>query len=368
MNILINIFVGIFAAYAFQKRSKPCGLGYWRGAAGAVGGVIPHLDFLLYGIGGGFGLLHQYAETWSLIIAPVLAWAAACVLSWVNKGYLPESPKTWQKFFTPVLAAVLACIFLGIVTENGVALIAPFWQAKLGLGILYSFDIGLLFGLVGFIVLAVVLPKARIDISQLAMVLLIGYVGLATTFKLKANAIGGRYAQVMELEVEHIYTLPQPLSPFYWRIIVKTTDGRLHDTMVSLKRKNAIVVTPETSPVRRAKAPYKPVHEAVWRIYNRFGFDDDNRDFAKAAWRSDISKRLGWVSRFAVLKDFVTYDNKRCARFKDLRFEGIQSGNLGEYLICQQPAAEQAENKHDDGWLAYQAADDGTFLMLDPIY
>lgn len=366
MNILISILVGIFAAYAFQKRSKPCGLGYWRAAAGAIGGAFPHIDILFYGIGGGFGLLHQYAETWSLILCPVFSWMIACGLSWVNKGYLPESPKTWQKFFTPTLAAMLTSILLGVITENGVALLAPFWQAKLGFGILYSFDIGVFIGLILFLALAVVLPRIRIEIAQVVLALLIGYTGVATTFKLKADAIADRYAAAMEIEVDRTFTLPQPLSPFYWRIIIKTADNRLHDTRVSLKRKHTIVVTPETSALRRAKAAYKPVHEAVWRIYNRFGYEDP--EFAAAAWRSNISHRLGWASRFAVLKDFVTYDNMRCARFKDLRFEGAQYGNLGEYLLCQQSAASQAEHKHDDGWIAYQAADDGAFLMLDPIY
>ena len=366
MNILINILIGIFAAYAFQKRSKPCGLGHWRGVAGALGGAVPHIDILFYGIGDGFGLLHQYAETWSLFLTPVLALMIAAVLARLKKGFLPESPYTWQKFFTPTLAGALMALFLAVICEKGAALLAPFWQAKLSFGVLYSFDIGLFIGLLVFMALGVMFRRLRIEISQLVLLLLIGYIGVATTFKLKANAIGDRYAQAMELEVDHVYALPQPLSPFYWRIIVKTTDQRLHDTMVSLKRKRTIVVTPETPPLRRAKAAYKPVHEAVWRIYNRFGYEDT--DFVAAAWRSEVSQRLGWASRFAVLKDIVTYENKRCARFKDLRFEGTQMGDLGEYLVCQQSAAEQAENKHDDGWMAYQAADDGSFLRLDPIY
>ena len=367
MNILISILIGIFAAYAFQTRAKPCGLGRWRAVAGALGGAAPHGDFLFYIFGTDFGLLHQYSETWSLFLAAPIALTIAYALSFFNKGFLPESTKTWQRFFTPTIVAMLTVIFFTTLTEQGAALIAPFWQAKLSLGVLYSFDIGLFIGLCVFFAIGLVLRRARIEVAQLVLILMIGYTGVVTTFKLKADAIGERYAENMGLEVEHVYSIPQPLSPFYWRIIVKTSDERLHDTMVSLKRKNPIVVTPKTSALRRAKAAYMPVHAAVWRIYNRFGYED-NASFAAAAWRSEISDRLGWASRFAVLRDIVTYKDMRCARFKDLRFEGVQSGSLGEYLICQQTAAEQAENKHDDGWIAYQAADDGSFLMLDPIY
>ncbi|MBA43891.1 MAG: hypothetical protein CMF62_07810 [Magnetococcales bacterium] len=366
MNILINILIGIFAAYAFQKPSKPCGLGYWRGVAGALGGAVPHIDILFYGLGHDFGLLHQYAESWSLFLVPVFALGIAAGLSYLKKGFIPESPYTWQKFFTPTLAGALMAVLLSVISEKGAALLAPFWQAKLGFGILYSFDIGLFIGLLIFLAVGILLRKFRAEVAELVLVLLIGYTGVTTTFKMKANAIGDRYAKAMELEVEHVYAMPQPLSPFYWRIVVKTTDQRLHDTMVSLKRKRTIVVTPETPPLRRAKAAYKPVHEAVWRIYNRFGYEDS--DFAAAAWRSDIAQRLKWLSRFSVLKDIVTYEDRRCARFKDLRFEGAQMNELGEFLICQQTAAEQANDKHDDGWMAYQAVDDGSFLMLDPIY
>ncbi len=358
MHFLINICIGILSSWAFRKRVATDGLGLWRPLAGALGAVFPHVDNAFYSLSNSYALLHQYAETWSLVLCPLYAWVLSQALALLAGGYLPESPRTWQKFFIPVFVGMLLAIGLGVFTEQGVALFAPFWHGRASLGVIHSFDIGLLFGLSGFILLGIAIARWKTDLARIVFVLLIAYLGILGTFKAKADNIAERYAQAMKIDVVSIYTEPQPLSPFYWRIVVHTADERLHETTVSLKRKNVIKVTASTSPLRRAKAAYNPVHAALWRIYNRFGYNAPS--FARSAWESEISQKLSWMNRFAVIKDFVEYENQHCARFKDIRFKGTQSGMLGVYLICQ-----NTTDRNEDNWRAYQAATDGTFFRLN---
>lgn len=356
MHILISLVLAFLVAWAFRKRSKPDPLGWWRVAACVVAALLPHLDHTFYWINPAFGLGYQYTFMWSALLAPVFAFAIAQGFSALSGGNQPESKRTWQRFFVPVMATMVFNLLLAVLSENGIALLAPLWFGRFSFSILHSFDVGLLVGLVVFTLLAVSLAPFRTDIARLTLALLLVYIGIVGTFKLKAYGVGETYASAMGLQVEKIYTLPQPLSPFYWRIVVLTRDARLHDTRVSLKRENPIPITPGMNVVQRAKASYMPVHAPVWRIYNRYGLD--NPEFLKLAWQSEISQSLGWASRFAVYQRTRTYQDMQCAQLKDLRFDGVKSEHLGTYLLC----------RDESGWRAYQAADDESFFELDVIY
>lgn len=356
MHLIISIVVAILVAWAFRRRSKTDPLGLWRVAACVVAALLPHVDKAFYWVSPALGLGYQFTFMWSALLAPLFAFAIAQGFSWLSGGKLPESKRTWQRFFVPVMATMAFNLLLAVLSENGVALLAPLWFGRFSFSIVHSFDVGLLVGLVVFALLALSIGSFRTDAGRITLALLIVYVGVVGTFKLKAYNVGERYAAGMDLQVEKIYTLPQPLSPFYWRVVVLTKDNRLHDTRISLKRDNVVPITPDMNTVEKTKASYMPVHGAVWRIYNRFGLD--NPAFLKKAWQSKISQSLGWASRFAVYQKMRIYEGMQCAQLKDLRFEGSRSEHLGTYLLCH----------GKDSWKAYQAADDESFLQLDVIY
>lgn len=360
MHFLISIYIGILTAWAFRKRQNTDTLGLWRVGACLVAALVPHLDQLFYLFGEGTGLVYQYTFMWSALLAPVFAFAIAQGFSYISGGHQPESKRTWQRFFLSVFAVFVFNIALAVFSQNGVALLAPLWFGRASLSIIHSFDIGLLIGLLVFTLLGLMMGKWKTDVARVVLVLLIAYVGIVGTFKIKAYNVGIRYGEAMELNVEKVYTLPQPLSPFYWRIVVLTDSGRLHDTRISLKRENPIPLTPGMNAVQRAKASYMPIHAAIWRIYNRYG--QTAPDFVMEGWQSDISQSLGWPSRFAVFEKLREYEGMTCAQLKDLRFEGVKSEHLGVYLLCR--------NKEGDNsvWQAYQAADEDEFFRLDAIY
>lgn len=360
MHILISLVLAFIVAWAFRKRGKPDPLGWWRVGACVTAALLPHTDNLFYFIGSSFGFIYQYTFMWSLVLAPLFAFGIAQAFSAISGGNQPESRRNWQRYFVPVLATMIFNLLLALMSENGIALLAPLWFGRFSLSILHSFDVGLLIGMVVFALLAFFVGAFKTDIARATLMLLLVYMGIVGTFKLKAYNVGERYADSMGLQVENVYTLPQPLSPFYWRIVVETEDGRLHDTRISLKRSNPIPITPDMNLVQRAKASYMPIHAAIWRIYNRYGLD--NPEFVRLAWQSDISKTLGWASHFAVYQKMRTHKGMQCAQMKDIRFSGIKSGHLGRYLLCRD------SDDTDNGWKAYQAAEDASFFRLEAIY
>ena len=362
MNSLVNILLGIVVAWAVQPRNgRDDGLGWWRVLAGALAAWSPHLDNLFFLVGPGFGLHHQYAETWSLLLAPFWAMVVAYFMSWLAGGHhhhhheFEPATRSWQQFYLPVVAALYAALLLALLTAQGVMPLAPFLHWRFGFNIIYPFDLSIFFGLFFTTIICFLARTWWRDIARIALVLLLGYVVVVGTFRWRAVSVAEAYSKAMGLDVAASYVLPQPISPLNWRLIVETKKGRLHDAMVNVYRSKERVVSDSSTRAWRVSAMYKPVDKAVWRIYSRFGYDDDQA-FAEAAWQSKVNKKFRWESRFAVMKDIVNYEDHRCARFKDIRFAGAKRRYLGEYLLCR---------LNDTQWGIYQAADDGSFLRLD---
>lgn len=352
MHSLLCFLLGVVCAWATKRKNGPDSLGWWRAAAGAAGGLFPQLDNVFSFVGSAFWLKHQYAETWSIVLLPLYALGLSYVFGYFL-GRTRGNNREWHHFFLPVFAAMTMSVFFGLLTSGGVMAFAPLVDWRLTGDVLYDFDLFIFLILMVAVLGGVALHGFRRDVARVALVILLGYVVVVATFKIKATDFADTYADAMKLDVIEQHTLPQPLSPFHWRLILETRDNRLHDTLIHLFLTDERVVRDDSTRVWRIASLYKPREKAVWRIYNRFG--RRNPDFVRAAWLSKENSDYRWFSRFAVVQDLVNHDNATCARMKDLRFEGARRGELGQYLICQMR----------QGWALYQAQPDGAPVRLE---
>lgn len=355
MHIVINIFVGIVAAWASQRQSSGMnGLGWWRFAAGAAAGAFSHIDQLFYIFGTGFGLYHQYAETWSLLLLPLYAFVIAFVFEKLAKGgQTPECPYVWKNFYPPILLTMIVVNILGALTQNGIMPLAPLFDWRLHLNLIYDFDLIIFTSSLLTVAVGVIFRRWWSIIGRVGLILIFGYLIAVSTFKLKASDVANTYANALDLTVTERNILPQPISPFNWRIIIETEGNRLHDTRINLYLDEEREVFHTSKRAGRVAATYKPIDKAIWRIYHRFG--RTHREFAQAAWSSDMQDIFKWHGRFAVFRKVTAYQGVDCAEFKDLRFDGARFRHLGNYLLCPQ----------GQGWSLYQAAEDGELVKLD---
>lgn len=350
MHVLITLLLGAVTAFALKRHNHADSLGFWRPIAGAAAASFPYVDYIFWVLGPSFYARHHGAETWSVYLLPFFAAALAWGLGRVSR-------KPWLSFLPVTVVALLVSIIMGSLTGQGLRIYTPFSQNYVAGQVLYTFDLVVFVGLLFTVMLCFALPRWQRDLARLVMVLLVVYGAVLTTFHAKANAFANSYQRAMRLNVIRTEVLPQPLSPLNWRIIIHTTDDRIHDTLVSLTQHSKADDTAPRNRTERVAALYKPMDEAVWRIYRRFG-KSAVTPIARAAWVKHVDNRVfRWKMRHAVLKDIYSFDGQDCVRFKDLRAEGAKSQHLGTFLLCP------PDNKAT-AWRFYQARMTGGFSQL----
>lgn len=351
MQFLISILFGMLCAWALKSKISPSGLGYWRLLAGGLAGAFPHLDVILNLFGDDIALGYSGSIFWSLILTPIYTNIIAFILSIV-------SGKEWKDFVPVTTGALILTILLAMLTSKGIQPFAPFSHMNVSLGLVYPFDLTIMGMSVIALSFGFLLPNWKRDIARLTLVLVIGYTIVLGTFYLKAYSFASSYADAFSLEIEKIHVIPQPISSFNWRLIVETKNQRYHDTMINLFRKSEVALDGEDTRIDRIDSLYKPVDQAVWRVYRRYGHKD--KAFSKSAWLSmyKSSDQFKLLSRFWVAQNVVSYNGNTCARFVDLEHEGSRRAKEAVFMICK-------ENK---GATLYRSDSDGRYALLEMIY
>lgn len=350
MHVLINILLGAVIAFALKRFTTEDRLGYWRPLAGAVAGAFPYIDYIFWFMGPTLYAQHHFAETWSVYLMPFFG----AGLAW---GLGRISGKPWLHFLPITLVTLFVTIVLGAMTEQGLRLYTPFSQNYVAGQVVYSFDLVIFVALFFTVGLCFLLKKWQRDLSRVVLVLLVAYMFVLTTFHAKAEAFAHSYQRAMDLSVIRAEVMPQPLSPLNWRIIIHTTDDRLHDTLVTLGSAAEVTTDEAQNRTERVAALYKPLGEAVWRIYRRFGKSAVS-NIARAAWVSHVDDHVfRWKMRYTVVRDIYTYNDQSCVRFRDLRSEGAKRDYVGTFLLCP-PHEDQKD------WGFYQAGRGGKYKQL----
>lgn len=352
MHPFVNIFIGMLLAWAFCKpsQSKTDELGIWRYVIGALCGIYPHLDELLnlYSL----SLYQQYAYglTWSLVLIPFVSFALSFSFAkLIGKPLELVWPVT---FFTMVAVSVL-----GVFTENGVALLEPFWDFQFRLSLVNSFDINFVLGSSIFLLIGALIPQFRVHISRFGFLLMIIYMIVLGGFHLRAYSFAKDYAKAMRIDVVKYHVLPQPISTFNWRILIESSDDKIHDTRVNLFRKQDVRVRHDFNRSKRLDAQYKPLNTAVWRVYRRFGRQVP--DQARAAWDSDVRKGYEKLTELSVYLGVKKVEGNNCFIFQDLRYSGSKEKERGRFMFCR-----HAPNKYT----FYRALDEGRYVVLAMMY
>jgi hypothetical protein len=334
MNPLIALLVGALISHAIVRKNGGNELGWWRPAAGAAGAFIPYLQafFALFGSGAYWQM--YMGPTWSLLMVPPLGSAMAMVLAKVSK-------KPFAQLALPVGLGMVGSIFLALLTEQGAFPLAILLNLRIALAILPGFDVVLL--ALGLLTLAslLVFNGFQRDISRLGLLCMGAYLLVPAWHAFEARRFGHAYAAALDLQDADIHVLPQPLSMQNWRIIVEDGGGRIHDTMVNLRRKEVVKLGAEDTRTRRIDALYRPKNQAVWRIYRRFGPAEASELDARRvsrAWDAWKYTPYAWLGRYAVFEEFVAVPASGrpllCVQFMDLTRDGSRREEKGKFVIC----------------------------------
>lgn len=327
MQSFLLFCIGAVCAWAFKRKNTCGGLGKWRPIAGGVAAAFPNIDSLPGFIGCNICFQYVHGWTWSVFLIPLYALALAGAFAWYTKHH-------WKQFYPFMMGCMFAGLAFSLFTDEGIRVLYPALEWRMALNVLFAFDL-YLFGIsILTIVIYWIVKKWPRDIARVGLLLMIIYVGAVSTFYMKAKSFAQSYVEVAKLDVKSINVLPQPISPFNWRIIVETNDDRLHDTRISLFHNEEQKLDEKARRSARIQALYKPTNMAVWRIYRRFG--NRNPKGVELVWQEqEKDAAFRWFARYAVFQDLVDYDAKSCTRFKDLRYLAARKDKAGYIMVCE---------------------------------
>lgn len=316
-------------------------------AAGFSAAAFPDVDFALRLVDTLTYLNWHQGPTHSLVLAPLWAYGLAHLSSWITRRRHP-----WQAFFAPALLGIAIHIAGDALTVYGTMLLAPFSAQRYSLPLAYVLDPYFSALLAGGVVAALLRPRERKP-AVIALAALVGYVGLQGALHHRALGIGETYATGRQLAGARIHALPQPLTPFNWKIIVEHGDD-YHEARVNLWRtRTPARPGPESGMLQRIAAGYRPVAAAEWTRRTRFGETPPQSALARAAWGEEALAAFRRFAAFPALDGIESAGGRVCVWFVDLRFTLPALPPSFRYGLCRAAAsgAWRLERAHGAFWI-----------------
>lgn len=298
-------------------------------AAGFAAAAFPDVDLVLRLIDTLTYLNWHQGPTHSLVLLPLWAWLLAWLFSWLSRGRY-----AWQLFYRPACFGSAIHIVGDLITSYGLMLFAPLSTERFSLPLVFVIDPWFSLIIIAGLIASWRYPRQRIP-AIVALVGLCGYVVFLWTLQQQAIAIATRHADAHAMPHTHINVLPQPLSPFHWKIIIRNEET-YHLADVDLRQsthqpqKQAIWLLPKMA------AAYRPVAENNWQIQRQFGDDPMNTALIREAWLDPAFEPFRAFAQFPVLERIDKSEQVLCGWFYDLRFKFPELPPSFRYGVCRQ--------------------------------
>lgn len=300
----------------------------WQITTGFAAATFPDIDLVLRLIDTITYLNWHQGPTHSLIMLPLWAWLLAWLFSKVNRGRY-----AWQAFYQTACLGIAIHIAGDLVTSYGLMLFAPFSTERYSLPLVFVIDPWFSLIIVAGLAVSWYRPQQKIAAIS-ALFALCGYVIFLWTLQQQAVAVAHQYIRSQTLPQEQIDILPQPLSPYHWKIIIRNHET-YHIADIDL---SASAGKPRTGRWLLPKmiAAYRPSGEKNWRIQQQFGTDPTRSVLLREAWLTPAFMSFRGFAQFPVLDSVDTQEPGFCAWFYDLRFKFPELPPSFRYGICRE--------------------------------
>ena len=287
---------------------------------GFVAAAFPDCDILLRLFGPLVYVDLHRGVTHSIILLPLWALLLAWLLSRFSRGRY-----SWRVIYGTAALGIGIHIAGDVITAYGTMILAPFSDYRVAFP--FTFIIDPYFTAIIVLGLAAALLKRQKRYpAVIAMLVLASYVGFQAVLHGRAVEVGEAYAAKHAARGgAKVYAIPQPLSPFNWKIIV--SHGEDYDVAsINLWQKGKEDEKRfDTKPGimgmgSRIAAGYRPASAARWDHYSRFGQTQAESALAREAWGQEIFFRFREFAQFPFLNYIETFGSDICVRFADLRF------------------------------------------------
>ncbi len=298
-----------------------------RMAAGGLAAAMPDIDTVLRPFDTLLYLNVHQGVTHSLLLLPLWALLQARLLACLP-GHHP-----WRAFYGVACLGLLAHIVGDAITAYGIQLFAPFSEERYALPLSYVLDpyfTAIL--LIGFLFTWV--RPHQLLAAGLSLLILAAYVGLQAVSRWQALEFGAAYAVTQGYDKAVKAALPQPLSPFHWKVLVRNGDN-YHEALINLAGQPPpppLIFIPFLD---RLASHYAPPARARWRRHTRFGEDPAQQALARAAWESAALAPFRRFAQWPNLDHLEQRPGKMCVWFADLRFTLPEVAPSFRYGACR---------------------------------
>ncbi|MCB1949011.1 metal-dependent hydrolase [Nitrosomonas sp.] len=300
-------------------------------AAGFAAAAFPDIDFALRLFDTLTYLNWHQGPTHSLVLLPFWAWLLALLFAWLT-GRTGSQRYGWRLFYLPVCLGLAIHIAGDFITSYGLMLFAPLSTERYALPLAFVIDpwftLIILIGLIA----AWRWPRRR-TAAAAALCILAGYVVFLSMLRTQALEIAQHFAS--SIPDARISALPQPLSPYHWKVIVEDS-GRYHVALIDLGADK----TRQNEPANRwllltMNAAYRPVTDIHWQLLKQFGDDIGQSQTIHTAWQHPAFKPFRVFARYPLLERIDQTDNMLCYWFYDMRFKFPELPPSFQFGLCR---------------------------------
>ncbi len=332
MDTLTHALIGAAIAHASQPgpdKATSLKAGQ-RISLGALAAAFPDIDYATYLIDPLLFISDWHrAETHSLILLPL--WAI--LLAWLFTRLTQQREKIPEAFIICCLS-LISHICTDLITSWGTQVFAPF--SEIPYAFATSFVIDPYLTVIVLTALIIGVMRQNVWVSRLGLIMLVCYLLLQAVFKLQANDIARHLAVERQWKIETLFTMPQPLSPMHWKIIIDTGEV-YHLAYLNLAEKADLVFLPEI--LSSLANEYRTVDALNWKTYYRYGQAPEYHQ-VKKAWHQPVFENFRHFAQYPAFIETTQLNNARCYWFVDLRFILPKIKPSFVYAICQYPSGE----------------------------
>ena len=318
--VVRSVFPARNSKYPFSNRQ--------RLITGGVAGAFPDIDYIASWVDPLVYLtLWHRSITHSVVMLPLWALLAGTLLS-----FLFRQQRDWKYLSMLAGFSMLSHIASDLITVYGTQVFAPLslWRASIGTTFILDpwFTLIVLTGLIaGF-------GNGSERYSRASLVILITYVTFQAGLKQHSQAIAQEHARRENIPSNRIVALPQPFSPFNWKLIVETDD--YYDISYINLSGGYTRVAEEDGFWDKVRNTYNAPGQMNWQRQTRFG--DAEADRVEMLW---LNEQLDYFRRFAEFPALFRIDDNTkeyCVWFTDLRYVLPYMTPPFRYGLCRENA------------------------------
>ena len=328
MDTITHSLAGAVIGYALgskkenSKYSPPAKVSV---LCGAIVAAFPDIDYVTALIDPLLFITYWHRGiTHSLVMLPIWAFGLGMLIA-----ILYNRLNQWKAFVTFSAVILLSHILLDITTSWNTQIFAPLTDYRVSLRYVFIID-PIVTGIVLISLISTVYFRTR-WLSLFGIATLVFYIFGLSVLQHNAVKVAKNHTQQHDWVFNEIVALPQPFSPFNWKLIVSDDVGYRVALLNLVRQKTSDIDKDNHESLISIRNYYRPKHNLDWKYYPRFGNDEK----AAEVWMHPDFYLFRKFAHYPVVGRVDNSETEICYWYFDLRFLLPVKDTPFQYGMCK---------------------------------